>query len=442
MTNSNDGGEITVFWFRRDLRLDDNAGLYHALRQGKPVLCIFLFDPVILSALADRDDARVTFIHQRLEKIQEELRHYGSSLCVKFSESEAAWRELTAEFRIAAVYTNSDYEPYARERDGRVATLLREKNIAFYEWKDQVIFEKDELLKEDGTPYTVFTPYKRKWLEKLRPGFHLKSYPTLLYGANFLKEMRFRLPSLTEIGFTQSRLVFPGETYPIDLTKYAALRDFPAIEGTTKIGLHLRFGTLSIRQVAAAAEKISEKTFLSELIWRDFYAMILWHFPHTAKQAFKPSYDQIRWRNDQAEFARWCEGTTGYPLVDAGMRQLNETGWMHNRVRMVTASFLTKHLLIDWRWGEAYFARKLLDYDMASNVGGWQWAAGSGNDAAPYFRVFNPALQTEKFDPKGEYLRRWIPEFDDPFRYPAPIVDHKFARERVLAEFKRALSDG
>ena len=429
---------ISIFWFRRDLRLEDNAALYHALKGEHPVLPLFIFDQNILDKLAV-DDARITFIYQTIEDLKTVLQKQGSDVLVKYGKPESVWPEILKDYEVAAVYTNHDYEPYARERDDNMAEFLRSEKIEFKTFKDQVIFEKGEILKADKTPYTVFTPFFKQWQVKLND-FYLKAYPTKKYFKNFLKIKHLPLPSLKEMGFEVSKLEFPKISYKDKLDSYAKERDFPALPGTTRIGLHLRFGTISIRNVAKDAIDAKSNVWLSELAWREFYMMILWHFPYAAFDSFKKQYDKIKWRNDEKEFKAWCEGNTGYPLVDAGMRQLNEIGWMHNRVRMVTASFLSKHLLIDWRWGEAYFASKLLDYEMASNVGGWQWAAGSGNDAAPYFRVFNPELQTKRFDPKFEYIKKWVPEFDTK-KYAQPIVEHKFARERVLKVFKEALAN-
>ncbi|WP_256008985.1 cryptochrome/photolyase family protein [Desertivirga xinjiangensis] len=430
---------VSLFWFRRDLRLDDNAGLYHALKSEWPVMPLFIFDQLILSKLEDKDDARVSYIYEAIDRLNADLRMLGSSLLVKHSTPALAWQEILAEFNVRAVFTNNDYEPYGRSRDQEISALLKSHEIPFYSFKDHLIFEKDEIIKENNSPYTVFTPYKRKWLEKLNDEFHFKAYSCNRYHNNFSQDESRNIPSLKDLGFTTSSLTFPLQDYKEIIEKYKETRDFPAVAGTTLIGVHLRFGTISIRQAARAAFQAHDKTWLSELIWRDFYAMILWHFPYSAHSSFKKLFDKIIWRNNEQEFEAWCTGTTGYPIVDAGMRQLNATGWMHNRVRMITASFLCKHLLIDWRWGEAYFARKLIDYDQASNVGGWQWAAGTGNDAAPYFRVFSPDLQTKRFDPHLEYIRKWIPEFDEPFSYPQPIVEHRFARERALEAYKRAL---
>ncbi|MBK0380499.1 cryptochrome/photolyase family protein [Mucilaginibacter segetis] len=430
---------VTVFWFRRDLRLDDNAGLYHALKSGNPVLPVFIFDKEILDKLEDKDDARVTFIYNTIEDINTQLHKHHSSLQVMYDTPEHAFSKLIKEYNITSVYTNNDYEPYAKERDDAIKKLLSGHQIDFKSFKDQVIFEKDEVVKDDGNPYTVFTPYSRKWKQKLNP-FYLKSYPVKKYLKNLLHVEAENLPELKTMGFTESNLSFPSKNYEKFIDHYARDRDFPAVNGTSHIGLHLRFGTVSIRQCATDANKAHEKTWLNELIWREFYMMVLHHFPHTAKNSFKPEYDRIKWINNEEQFKAWCEGRTGYPLVDAGMRELNATGYMHNRVRMVVASFLSKDLLIDWRWGENYFARKLLDYEMASNVGGWQWAAGSGTDAAPYFRIFNPESQLKKFDPELKYVKKWVPEYADFSVYPKPIVDHSFARERCLKAFKAALN--
>lgn len=422
-----------IFWFRRDLRLQDNAALFHALKENESVLPIFIFDTEILNKLEDKADLRVAFIHQSFALMQQQLVEMGSSLLVLHGNPIDIFNELHPK----AVYTNHDYEPYARTRDAKVKETLESKGVVFKTFKDQVVFEKDEVTKDDGKPYTVFTPYSRKWKSKLDEE-SLKSYPTEKYFDHFQKTKAHPLPSLQDIGFQEVNFSFPERLVKQSIVEqYDKQRNFPAIAGTTRLSVHLRFGTVSIRKLAQLALKKNE-TWLNELIWRDFYHMILWHFPQVATQAFKPAYDKIEWRNNEKEFAAWCEGKTGYPIVDAGMRELNATGFMHNRVRMITASFLTKHLLIDWRWGEAYFAKKLLDFDLAANNGGWQWAASSGCDAAPYFRVFNPALQTEKFDPKLEYIKKWVPEFGTA-QYPMPIVDHAFARERVLKTYAEAL---
>ncbi|TSD67853.1 deoxyribodipyrimidine photo-lyase [Inquilinus sp. KBS0705] len=430
---------VSIFWFRRDLRLEDNAGLYHALKSGNPVLPVFIFDKEILDELEDKDDARVTFIYQAIENINKQCRQHHSSLLVIYDKPQHAWEQLIKTYNIATVYTNHDYEPYAKQRDGAIKDLLSKHHIEFKTYKDQVIFEKDEVTKDDGKPYTVYTPYKNKWYQKLKP-FYLKAYPTQKYLHNLLQFKAMALPTLKQMGFTQSAATFPDKAYNDVVEDYAQNRDFPAIRGTSHVGIHLRFGTISIRRCALDASLAKEKTWLNELIWREFYMMILYHFPQTMNHAFRPEYDRIKWINNEAQFAAWCKGETGYPLVDAGMRELNATGYMHNRVRMVVASFLSKDLLIDWRWGERYFARKLLDYEMASNVGGWQWAAGSGTDAAPYFRIFNPESQMKRFDPKLLYIKKWVPEYADFSKYPKPIIDHAFARDRCLKAFKEALN--
>jgi deoxyribodipyrimidine photo-lyase len=430
--------EVSIFWFRRDLRLQDNAGLYHALKENKAVLPIFIFDKNILDMLEDKADRRVQFIHAALEEMQIELQKLGSTLEVYYGTPVEVYQVLLKKYYIKAVYTNHDYEAYALEREALLQQLFTANGVVFTTYKDQVILEKNEVLKEDGKPYTVFTPYSRKWKAVLND-FHLKAYPVKKYSANFYQQKPVEIPTLAAMNFLPAEKTFPSKLLSEALVvKYAAQRDFPAIAGTSKLGVHLRFGTISIRQLAAASKGLSD-TFLNELIWRDFYHMILWHFPHVGKgKAFRAMYDLIEWRNDKGEFEKWCTGQTGYPIVDAGMRELNETGFMHNRVRMIVASFLTKHLLLDWRLGEAWFAKKLLDFDLAANNGGWQWAAGSGCDAAPYFRIFNPRLQTEKFDKQLQYIRKWVPELDS-FDYPKPIVDHDFARKRCLEVYGKAL---
>lgn len=419
-----------IWWLRRDLRLRDNAALYHALKENAEVLPVFIFDTKILDNLDDDHDARVTFIYESLSIIKSELEKLGSSLMIYHGDPVEIYKTL----RPQKIYTNHDYEQYAIKRDEAIGSI---PGVEFHSYKDQVIFEKNEVVKDDGKPYTVFTPYSRKWKSKLNK-FYTKSYPTEKYFDKLIRTKPFDFPSLESIGFKKSTIDFPPRVIKQDIiAKYHQQRDFPALQGTSRLSVHLRFGTVSIRDLVRLAEKKNE-TWLNELIWREFYQMILWHFPHVEKNSFKPAYDQIEWRNDTKEFDLWCKGMTGYPIVDAGMRELAATGFMHNRVRMVVASFLTKHLLIDWRWGEAWFAAKLLDYELASNNGGWQWAAGSGCDAAPYFRVFNPALQTKKFDPELIYIRKWVPEVNTD-RYPKPIVEHTFARNRVLEAYKKAL---
>lgn len=440
---------LNIFWFRRDLRLNDNAGLYHALKSGNPVQPIFIFDKNILDDLENKSDARVQFIHDTLQGLQKELEELGSTLLVKYGTPEEVWTDILKNNKVGEVFTNHDYEPYALERDEHVKALLEKNKIAFNTFKDHVIFEKDEVLKDDGTPYTVFTPYSRKWKAKLETrmskikgksvSYYFKSYPTKKYFDNFFKTKKKSIPSLEEMGFQKSTLGIPSTKVTRGLIKaYDQTRNFPAIKGTSMLGIHFRFGTISIREKARSAQGLNE-TYLNELIWRDFYSVIMTHFPHVITQPFRAKYDLIEWVNDESLFQKWCEGKTGYPIVDAGMRELNTTGYMHNRVRMVVASFLTKHLLTDWRWGEAYFAEKLLDFDLASNNGGWQWAAGCGTDAAPYFRIFNPESQQKKFDKEFKYIKKWVPEFGTD-EYPEPIIEHKFARERCLKTFKEGLA--
>jgi deoxyribodipyrimidine photo-lyase len=430
---------VTVFWFRRDLRFNDNAGLYHALKSRKPVVGFFIFDEAILDKLnRNLPDNRVDFIYNAIQQLRHEFEKRGGTLEVIHATVDQAWKQLMQAYSIQAVYTNHDYEPYARTRDKEIGTLLTEKGITFYSCKDQVIFEKNEIVKDDGKPYTVFTPYKNKWRKTVNE-FYLRSYPVEKYAGNLHQTTgKFRVHP-EDIGFPKNQDSATDYKLTDELLKqYAELRDFPARNATSRLSIHLRFGTVSIRELFRHAAPLSE-TWTNELIWREFYMQILWHFPHIATQAFKPEYDRIVWRNNEEEFKKWCDGKTGYPLVDAGMRELNATGFMHNRVRMVVASFLTKHLLIDWRWGEAYFAAKLNDFELSSNNGGWQWAAGSGTDAAPYFRIFNPSEQFRKFDPQAVYVKKWVPEYGTS-NYPQPIVDHAFARDRCLTTYKTALA--
>ena len=430
--------KVNVCWFRRDLRLHDNAALYHALKDGLPVVPVFVFDKSILDQLEEKNDRRVEFIHHAITDMQQQLQSMGCSMDVYYGFPTDIFQKLLEKYSINKVFTNHDYEPYAQTRDAAIQHQLNKAGVSFHTFKDQVIFEKDEVLKDDGKPYTVFTPYSRKWKAKLND-FYLKSYPVEKYATNFFKQSPLAIPSLSEMRFETVGLPFPSaETRKEIIKKYKEQRDFPAINGTSRLSVHLRFGTISIRDLAREAQRLSEG-FLNELIWRDFYHMILWHFPQVGEgKAFKKEYDFIEWRHDESDFQKWCDGQTGYPIVDAGMRELNATGFMHNRARMIVASFLTKHLLLDWRWGEAYFAKKLLDFDLAANNGGWQWAAGSGCDAAPYFRIFNPYLQTQKFDPKLEYIRKWVPEFEG-FDYVKPIVQHELARKRCLEVYSKAV---
>lgn len=429
MKNKNQ--KLSIFWFRRDLRLSDNHALYEALKKQTSVLPIFIFDNEIIDELPT-NDPRLTFIYERLHSIDAKLNEHSSCLyCVKGIVNDV-WKNLLLEFNIEAVYANEDYEPYAIQRDFEVKELLQSQGIPFFLYKDQVIFEKSEVMKNDGTPYTVFTPYKNKWLT------HFADQEIADYKINrwdgFLK-MKRDFPSMEELKLIRSSIkVHPYELSGLE--EYDQFRNFPALNKTSKLGPHLRFGTVSIRQVVKKMK--SNTIFLSELIWREFFMQVLFHFPNVVDNNFKRKYDDIQWRNNPEEFDKWKKGITGYPLVDAGMRELNETGNMHNRVRMVVAGFLCKHLLIDWRWGEAYFAEKLLDYELSSNNGNWQWSAGTGCDAAPYFRVFNPSTQIKRFDAKLEYIKKWIPEFES-LNYPTPIVEHKFARERAIRTYKEGL---
>lgn len=430
--------KINLFWFRRDLRLNDNAGLYHALKSKNPVLCIFIFDTDILDKLQNKEDKRVGFIHSALENLNQKIIEKGSSLLTLHGKPTEVFKQLCQDFQIEEVFTNHDYEPAAIQRDKEVSIFLSVQEISFTTFKDQVIFEKSEVTKDDGLPYTVFTPYSKKWKSKLND-FNLLSYSNEKYFHNLHKIKSVQILSLNEIGFKITNSINQTPIIQDGIIKqYDETRDFPAMNGTSKLSVHLRFGTVSIRELVRKAFKLNE-VWLNELIWREFYMMILFHFPYVEKSAFKPAYDRIPWRNNEKEFKAWCEGKTGYPIVDAGMRELNETGFMHNRVRMITASFLVKHLLIDWRWGEAYFAKKLLDFDLAANNGGWQWAASSGCDAVPYFRIFNPSEQTRRFDNSFHYIRKWVPEFED-FHYPKPIVEHTFARNRAIETFKTILT--
>ncbi len=426
---------MNVFWFRRDLRLEDNAGLYQALLSGDKVLPVFIFDKNILAGLS-KDDARVTFIHKLLEDINTKLKQYKSSVAVFYDDPESVFKKLIAENKITAVFTNHDYEPYAAKRDKAIKELLKDNDIDFKSFKDQVFFEKDEVVKDDGTPYVVYTPYMKKWKELfLREG--IEQYNSEKKLENSVAHS-YPFLSLDDIGFKASEIKpKPFDVSGTLITNYKETRDFPAMQGTSHLSPYLRFGAVSIRNMVKAASENKKETFFNELIWREFFMQILWHFPHTVTKSFRPKYDNIQWRNNESEFKAWCDGKTGYPIVDAGMRELNATGHMHNRVRMVVASFLCKHLLIDWRRGEAYFAEKLLDYEQSSNVGNWQWAAGSGVDAAPYFRIFNPTEQTKKFDKDLKYIRKWVPEFEQ-LNYK-PLVDHKEARERALRIYKEAV---
>ena len=430
---------VNIFWFRRDLRLDDNVGFYNALKSEHPVLPIFIFDKEILEKLP-KDDARLTFIYETLQKMRSKLEDKNNSSIAMFhGEPATIYKNLLKKYNIDTVFTNRDYEPYAKERDDKIEQLLNDNTIKFKTFKDQVIFEQNEVTKKDGLPYVVYTPYMKVWKEQFKT-HTLDFYYTSSFLKNLIQDKELPNLSLSDIGFIKSHQKIKKHIVtPALIQNYEDTRNFPAQDSTSKLGPHLRFGTVSIRKMIEKAITEKNEIFWQELIWREFFMQILWHFPHTSKKSFKTKYDRIEWRNNEAEFLKWCNGETGYPLVDAGMRQLNETGFMHNRIRMLVGSFLCKHLLIDWRWGEAYFAEKLHDYEMASNIGNWQWVAGSGVDAAPYFRIFNPTTQIKKFDSDLAYIKKWVPDFQE-FTYPKEMVDHKEARERCLATYKEALN--
>lgn len=422
--------EISIFWFRRDLRLEDNTALHQALSTEKNVLPIFIFDEEIINELPI-NDPRINFIYDNLYHIDQILKTKNASLLVLKGKPIQVWKELLQNHFVKNVFVNKDYEPYAIKRDREIEQLLAQNSIRFLAFKDQVIHEENDVLKKDGTPYTVFTPYKNKWLEMFKPQF--TSYTPAYENLN--QEIR-PFPNMEELVFKKSSIKV--RDYDLSLiNEYQKTRDFPHLDSTSYLSPHLRFGTVSIRIIIENL-KGSDQAFLSELIWREFFMQILFHFPRVVVQNFKAKYDNISWLNNEDDFKKWCEGKTGYPIVDAGMRQLNKTGYMHNRVRMIAAGFLCKHLLIDWRWGEAYFAKKLLDYELSSNNGNWQWAAGTGCDAAPYFRIFNPNEQLTKFDPDLSYVKRWIPELKTS-NYPEPMVEHKFARTRALERYKSGI---
>ena len=430
--------KISIFWFRRDLRLHDNKALFHALQSEEKILPIFIFDIDILKKIP-KDDARISFIYSELKAMNMHLESFGTEIKMFHGNPKEVFRSLMKNYTIAKVFTNHDYEPYAIKRDLDIKKLVSSNKIDFQTYKDQVIFERNEITKKDGKPYVVYTPYSKKWLEKYetnKPG----NYPSEDFLDRLYKKTKSETLTLSDIGFIETNI--PIKNYIFNsriINEYEETRNFPALDNTSKLGPHLRFGTVSVRQMVSRADAHENKIFLKELIWREFFMQILWHFPETHKNSFKSKYDRIIWRNNEKEFKKWCEGNTGYPMVDAGMRQLNKTGFMHNRVRMLVGSFLCKHLLIDWRWGEAYFAEKLHDYEMSSNVGNWQWVAGTGVDASPYFRIFNPTSQIQKFDKELKYIQKWVPDFQE-ITYPSPMVDHKFARERCLKTYKDALA--
>ncbi|CAN5554547.1 deoxyribodipyrimidine photo-lyase [soil metagenome] len=427
--------KINIFWFRRDLRIEDNTGLYHSFQEDLHVLPLFIFDSEILDELPDRKDARVNFIYNQISIL---YKQFKGAFLIKYGIPLDVIKQVIAEYPVSTVFANHDYEPYAIKRDSEVSDFLNSNGVRFHTFKDQVIFEKNEVVSPSGDPYKIFTPYKKRWLQHLDQK-KLQNYNSseIINHTKNIDPLPF--PSLKDLNFDKSEIPVPDLNVKDELIrKYSEARNFPAQNGTSRLGIHLRFGTVSIRKLVSRAWQLNE-TWLNELIWREFYMMVLFHNPQVVNKAFKAKFDRIPWRNNREDFEKWCQGTTGYPLVDAGMREMNATGFMHNRVRMVAASFLTKHLLIDWRWGEAYFAQKLLDYELSSNNGGWQWAAGTGTDAQPYFRIFNPTTQAQKFDPHNVYINKWIPEINTD-SYPEPIIEHNSARERALSLFKKVLN--
>ena len=430
--------KISIFWFRRDLRLHDNKAFFHALQSEEKILPIFIFDIDILKKIP-KNDARISFIFSELKAMNTHLESFETEIKMFHGNPKEIFGSLMKKYNIVKVFTNHDYEPYAIKRDIDIKELLTRSKIDFQTHKDQVIFEKNEITKKDGKPYVVYTPYSKRWLEKYETN-KPENYPSEDFLDRLYKKTKSKTLTLSDIGFIETNT--PIKNYIFNsriINEYEETRNFPALDNTSKLGPHLRFGTVSVRQMVSRADAQENKIFLKELIWREFFMQILWHFPQTHKNSFKSKYDRIIWRNDEEEFKKWCDGNTGYPMVDAGMRQLNKTGFMHNRVRMLVGSFLCKHLLIDWRWGEAYFAEKLHDYEMSSNVGNWQWVAGTGVDASPYFRIFNPTSQIQKFDKDLKYIQKWVPDFQE-LTYPSPMVDHKFARERCLKTYKDALA--
>jgi len=428
--------KINVFWFRRDLRLEDNTGLEKALQSGLPLLPLFIFDTNIAEDLP-ADDPKVSFIYEALKKINRDLIGMKGSLCILKGDPLEEFKKLIRFYNIEAVFANRDYEPYSAERDLKIRTFLGKQNISFHTFKDQVIFEESEIVKNDSKPYTVFTPYKNAWLKRFGQLSHIIKIPEESHNGLFI-DFSNSFPSLEELGFKKSNITV--RAYDLSVIKeYDRHRDYPAEDLTSYVSPYLRFGIVSIRQIIYKAAE-ENQVFLNELIWREFFMQILFHFPMVVTENFRKQYNRINWRNNESEFMRWCNGETGYPIVDAGMRQLNSTGYMHNRVRMITAGFLCKHLLTDWRLGEAYFASKLLDYELSSNNGNWQWAAGTGCDAAPYFRIFNPFTQSAKFDQAGDYVNKWVPETRSSI-YLKPIVDHTFARHRAIEAYRISAND-
>ena len=429
---------MILFWFRRDLRETDNAGFFHALSDANAVLPVFVFDENIINKLP-KNDTRIGFIHSHISKLNRSFQANGSGMLVKKGNPLEWIPKWCHDYNITAVYTNEDYEPYARARDKEMQQKLTAIGVEFKTFKDQVLFAPHEVLKKDSTPYKVYTPFSRVWIAKMDE-MGIPNYPSETLLHKLYKSSFGKIPSLEELGFSKGQHNIPTANDSKGMMDaYEDTRNFPSMDSTSRLGVYLRFGAVSIRKVIQRARTSTPPTFLKELVWREFFMQILWHYPHTTHSSFKPQYDRIAWRNNEEDFKKWCEGNTGYPLVDAGMRELNQTGFMHNRVRMLVGSFLCKHLLIDWRWGEAYFAEKLLDYEQASNVGNWQWVAGCGVDAAPYFRVFNPTEQVKKFDKDHKYIQKWVPEYQS-LAYPNQMVDHKMARERCLKTYKAGLA--
>lgn len=443
MTNT-DNSVDSIFWFRRDLRLHDNTGLFHALSENQSVLPLFIFDKKILDKLDHKDDARVTFIHNTLQEIKSSLRQRHKDLLVVYGDVEQEFETVLQKYGPKRIYTNRDYEPYAIARDKKIKQLAEQYGCQLLDYKDQVMCEPGEVLKSDGKPYTVYTPYSKRMVQDFDANTVFSQYDSEKILENCATIDLEDMIGVATMGFKENTAVrIPKVQYQKSiLNSYGETRDLPAKkDGTTRLGLHLRFGTVSIREVAKQAYQIADPTFFKELIWREFFVQLLFYFPHTPQKAFKEKYDNIVWRTGKeadADFTAWTKGQTGYPIVDAGMRELNETGYMHNRVRMIASSFLCKHLLVDWRRGERYFAQRLLDYEMASNVGNWQWASSSGADAAPYFRIFNPYTQQTKFDPDWKYIQKWVPEHNTD-QYVSEIVDYKEGRERALKTYKKAL---
>tara|TARA_B100001741_G_C16551749_1_gene599784 strand:+ start:1528 stop:2829 length:1302 start_codon:yes stop_codon:yes gene_type:complete len=428
----------TIFWFRRDLRFDDNYGLYEALKSSKSVIPVFIFDINIIDEL-DEYDPRITLIFDRLVYLNNKIKKLNSKILFFHGNPIDIFKDLIKKYSVKRIVYNHDYEPYAIERDLKVFEFFKSNNIGVESYKDQVIFEKSDIVKDDGLPYKVYTPYSKKWIEKYNSQEN-KYYPSEKFLKNFKSPIHATNLKLEDIGFSRSKIKIPkNKLTSILISEYEMTRNYPYLDNTSRVGAYLRFGLISIRKLVNNANQEKNKTYLKELIWREFFMQILWHFPNTLTESFKSKYDKINWRNNKSEFEKWCNGLTGYPIIDAGMRELNQTGFMHNRLRMITGSFLCKHLLIDWRWGEAYFAKKLLDYEQSSNIGNWQWVSGCGVDAAPYFRIFNPYEQIKKFDKEFKYIKKWVPEFADSNNYCPPLVDHKFARERCLIEYKKAL---